>query len=80
MKKIIKWFNKFERKRRLLFVFLILYAISSISSIVIPYFYKDLGVFCFIVYGITTGLFLFQYIYVMITDHQDFEKKLFNRN
>jgi hypothetical protein len=77
MKKFIKWINRFELKRRILLLYLFLMCVIGIPSIVIPSIYKDLSFLCFLVYGLVSLLFLFQYIYVALTDIRDFENKLF---
>lgn len=79
MKKFIKWINRFELKRRILLLYLFLMCILGIPSIVIPGIYKDLSFLCGLVYVLVSLLFLFQYLYVVLTDIRDFENKLFNK-
>ncbi len=79
MKKFLNWFKRFELKRRLLFLSMILYALVSIGSLVIKYYCGSLGLVYFICYCIGGLFFMFQYIYVEITDVKEYEKKLFKK-
>lgn len=80
MKRFLKWFNSFELKRRIFLFLMILYGIFGIGSVCMSYFYKEQSVIGIIIYGVVSLLFTFQYIYVVITDQKEFERKLFKRN
>lgn len=77
MEKFKKWFSKFELKRQLLLFFMVLYAVSSVCTMILPFFYKNMSILWLIILGITTLLFLFQYAYVLIIDHKELKRKLF---
>lgn len=77
MKKFKIWFNKFELKRRIFLIVMVLYAIVSIGAL--PYFHEKISLSYLIIYGIVTAAFIFQYLYVEITDHREYERKLFNK-
>ncbi len=80
MKRFLKWFNSFELKRRIFFVIMILYALVYIGVMIFPYCNEKISLPYLILVGAVTIAYVFQYLYVEITDHKEFKKKLFKED
>lgn len=80
MKRFLKWFNSFELKRRIFFVIMLLYAVVYIGVMIFPYYGKKISLPYLIVVGVVTIAYVFQYLYVEITDHKELKKKLFKED
>ena len=70
--------KRMSLKRKLLLFFIIFYAITSFSSLIVGALFEELKSTANWVYIFGAIPFLFQFIYVEITDMKEFERKLFN--
>lgn len=80
MKRFLNWFNKFQLKRRIFLVCMVFYVVTFVISTLLQLYYKENTTFGLILFLIGTLAFLFQYLYVEITDHKEYERKLFNKD
>lgn len=75
--KFIKWFKKFDVKRRWMLIFIFLYAVIGTLCAVLPYFYPNQRMLFFLGYGIVSIPFVISSIVVVISDQKEFERSLF---